>query len=102
MAEDENGAEKSEEPTDKKRADSRKDGQIARSKELNTLVITMAGAIGLIVEGDSIAQMMSYMMTSNFTISREAVMDTGSMARMVAVRSSPGADSPRTPRCVRN
>ena len=83
MAEDENGAEKSEEPTDKKRADSRKEGQIARSKELNTLAITMAGAIGLLVEGDSIAHMMSYMMTSNFTISREALMDTGSMARML-------------------
>ena len=83
MAEDENGAEKSEEPTDKKREDTRKEGQIARSKELNTLIVTMAGAIGLLVEGDSIAKMMSYLMTSNFTITREMLMDPGSMAKML-------------------
>lgn len=83
MAENENGQDKTEEPTDKKREDSRKEGQIARSKELNTLVVTMAGAIGLLVEGDNIAQMMSYLMTSNFTITREMLMDPGAMAKML-------------------
>lgn len=85
MAENENGQDKTEEPTDKKREDARKEGQIARSKELNTLVIMMAGAIGLIVEGDRIAQMMSYLMTSNFTISREALMEPESMGKMLLV-----------------
>lgn len=83
MAENENGQDKTEDPTDKKRSDSRKEGQIARSKELNTLAIMMAGAIGLLVEGADIAQAMSYMMTSNFTITREALMDQGSMAKML-------------------
>lgn len=83
MAEDENGQDKTEEPTDKKRQDSRKDGQIARSKELNTLVIMMAGAIGLLVEGPDIARTLSYMMTSNFAITRETLMDQASMGRML-------------------
>lgn len=85
MAEDENGQDKTEEPSDKKRRDAREEGQIARSKELNTLVIMLAGAIGLIVEGDSIARMMSYLMSSNFSITREMLMNTDSMAHMLLV-----------------
>ncbi|MET0126586.1 MAG: EscU/YscU/HrcU family type III secretion system export apparatus switch protein, partial [Pseudomonas caspiana] len=83
MAENENGQDKTEDPTDKKVRDSRAEGQIARSKELNTLAIMMAGAIGLLVEGADIAQAMSYMMTSNFSITREVLMDQGSMGRML-------------------
>jgi flagellar biosynthetic protein FlhB len=85
MAENENGQDKTEEPTEKKIKDAREEGQIARSKELNTVVVMLAGAIGLIVEGDSIAQMMSYLMTSNFTISREVLMEPGSMGKMLLV-----------------
>ena len=83
MAENENGQDKTEDPTEKKIKDSRAEGQIARSKELNTLAIMMAGAIGLLVEGADIAQAMSYMMTSNFTITREAILDQDSMGRML-------------------
>jgi flagellar biosynthetic protein FlhB len=83
MAENENGQDKTEDPTDKKVSDSRAEGQIARSKELNTLAIMLAGAIGLLVEGGDIARAMSYMMTSNFTITREVLMDQGSMGRML-------------------
>ncbi len=83
MAENENGQDKTEDPTEKKIKDARADGQIARSKELNTVVVMMAGAIGLIVEGGSIAQMMSDLMTSNFNITRETIMDQTSMGRML-------------------
>lgn len=83
MAENENGQDKTEDPTEKKIKDARAEGQIARSKELNTVVVMMAGAIGLIVEGGSIAQMMSDLMTSNFNITRETIMDQTSMGRML-------------------
>ena len=43
MAESESGADKSEEPTEKRRRESREKGQIARSKELNTLAVMLAG-----------------------------------------------------------
>lgn len=40
--------EKSEQPTEKKLRDSRKEGQVARSKELNTAVLLMLGTAGLL------------------------------------------------------
>lgn len=43
MAESESGADKSEQPTSKRLEEARKKGQIARSKELNTLVVTLGG-----------------------------------------------------------
>ena len=54
MAENENGAEKSEQPTEKRLADARKKGQIARSKELNTLIVMLAGTGGLLAFGGSL------------------------------------------------
>ncbi|MBO2927505.1 EscU/YscU/HrcU family type III secretion system export apparatus switch protein, partial [Metapseudomonas otitidis] len=44
MAESESGADKSEEPTAKRQQEAREKGQIARSRELNTLAITLGGA----------------------------------------------------------
>ncbi|MEB0014850.1 EscU/YscU/HrcU family type III secretion system export apparatus switch protein, partial [Glaciimonas sp. Cout2] len=44
-------------------------------KELNTLIVTMAGAGSLLVFGGQIAQMMLNLMRTNFTLSREVIMD---------------------------
>ena len=55
MAESESGADKSEQPTSKRLEEARKKGQIARSKELNTLVVTLGGAGGLLVFGAGMA-----------------------------------------------
>ena len=46
MAESESGQDKTEDPTEKRKKDSREKGEIARSKELNTLAIMLAGAGG--------------------------------------------------------
>ncbi|WP_440063994.1 flagellar biosynthesis protein FlhB [Pseudomonas syringae] len=81
MAENENGQDKTEDPTEKKVKDSRADGQIARSKELTTLVVMLMGAGGLLVFGSDIALMMSEMMRDNFTISRETLMDQSYMGK---------------------
>jgi len=43
--------EKTEEPTPKKREDSKKKGQVTRSRELNTTVVLLASSIGLISFG---------------------------------------------------
>ena len=47
MSEEDTGQSKSEEPTAKKQADSKKKGQVARSKELNTGVMLLVGVMGL-------------------------------------------------------
>ncbi len=80
MAENENGAEKSEEPTDKRRKETREKGQIARSRELNTFAVLVAGVGGLMSYGGAIGDAMINIMKDNFTLSRELLMNNGSMA----------------------
>ena len=79
MAESESGADKTEDPTEKRKKDSREKGEIARSKELNTLAIMLAGSIGLLIFGGALAQDMMELMRYNFSISRETLLNTDSM-----------------------
>lgn len=53
MAE-ETAQERTEEPTPKRREDSRKKGQVPRSRELNTLLSLMAGGLGALMLGPSL------------------------------------------------
>ncbi|UVM29000.1 flagellar biosynthesis protein FlhB [Pseudomonas sp. B21-021] len=80
MAESESGQDKTEDPTEKRKKDSREKGEIARSKELNTLAVMMAGAGALLVFGGMLAQDLMDLMRQNFTLSREVIMDERSMA----------------------
>jgi flagellar biosynthetic protein FlhB len=80
MAESESGADKSEEPTGKRLEESRKKGQIARSRELNTVAVTMAGIGGLLVYGGDFGQALLELMRANFALSRDVLLDDGSMA----------------------
>jgi flagellar biosynthetic protein FlhB len=79
MAESESGQDKTEDPTDKKKKDAREKGEIARSKELNTLAIMLAGAGGLLIFGGALAQDMMELMRLNFSLSREVLLDQRSM-----------------------
>ncbi|NWA00938.1 flagellar biosynthesis protein FlhB [Pseudomonas gingeri] len=80
MAESESGQDKTEDPTEKRKKDSREKGEIARSKELNTLAVMLAGTGGLLVFGGALAQAMAELMRLNFTLSREVVLDQRYMA----------------------
>ena len=80
MAESESGADKSEEPTSKRLDESRKKGQIARSRELNTVVVTMTGIGGLLIYGADLGQTLLELMRGNFVLSRDVLLDDGSMA----------------------
>ena len=79
MAESESGADKSEDPTDKRKKDSREKGEIARSKELNTLAVMIAGCGALLAFGGALAQALMELMRMNFTLSREVLVDERSM-----------------------
>ncbi|GGJ80332.1 flagellar biosynthesis protein FlhB [Pseudomonas matsuisoli] len=76
MAESESGADKSEEPTEKRKKDTREKGQIARSKELSTLAVVLAGAGGLIAFGGGLAEMMMTVMRLSFELPRESLLET--------------------------
>ncbi|AZD07079.1 Flagellar biosynthesis protein FlhB [Pseudomonas chlororaphis] len=79
MAESESGQDKTEDPTEKRKKDSREKGEIARSKELNTLAITMIGAAGLLIYGAGVAQDLLEIMRLNFSLPREVLLSPGAM-----------------------
>lgn len=79
MAESESGQDKTEEPTEKRKRDSREKGEIARSKELNTVAVTLAGAGGLLAFGGYLAETLMTLMRMNFSLTREVIVDERSM-----------------------
>lgn len=78
MAED-SGQERTEDPTAKRLKESRDKGQVARSKELNTLAVVMTAAIGLLMFGPAMAAKMMNLMAYNFSLEREVLFNTDSM-----------------------
>ncbi|MEH6625203.1 MAG: flagellar biosynthesis protein FlhB [Motiliproteus sp.] len=78
MAE-ETGQEKSEEPTAKRLEDALKKGDIARSKELNTTVLLLTAAAGLLIFGAQIAGDLASMMKFNFQLTRQDIFDPSLM-----------------------
>ncbi|MHC8321642.1 flagellar biosynthesis protein FlhB [Pseudomonas sp. GB2N2] len=81
MAESESGQDKTEDPTDKRKKDSRDKGEIARSKELNTLATMLAGAGGLLIYGGGLAQDLLEIMRLNFSLPRDVLLDPGQMGQ---------------------
>ncbi|MBN3861329.1 flagellar biosynthesis protein FlhB [Pseudomonas frederiksbergensis] len=79
MAESESGQDKTEDPTEKRKKDSREKGEIARSKELNTLAVMLAGAGALLIFGGALALDLMELMRMNFSLSREVILDQRSM-----------------------
>lgn len=67
MAENQDGQERTEEASAKKLADARKKGQVPRSKELATMMVTMAGALMLIVSGSYVAEQMQGIMRGSLS-----------------------------------
>lgn len=74
MAED-TGQERSEEPTGKRLTDARKKGQIARSRELNTFVVLVAGSSALLLLGGRAAFGLMAVMRAQFQLTREELFD---------------------------
>ncbi|MBO1540439.1 flagellar biosynthesis protein FlhB [Pseudomonas sp. OA65] len=81
MAESESGQDKTEDPTEKRLRESREKGEIARSKELNTLAVMLAGAGGLLIYGGGLALDLLEIMRLNFSLPREVLLSPGSMAQ---------------------
>jgi flagellar biosynthetic protein FlhB len=69
------GQEKTEQPTPKRRADARKKGQLPRSRELNTLLILLSGAGGLIFMGGHLIDGLTQIMTSGLQVPRAELFD---------------------------
>tara|TARA_R110001592_G_scaffold138511_6_gene357791 strand:- start:5640 stop:6776 length:1137 start_codon:yes stop_codon:yes gene_type:complete len=80
MAEDgDSSQDKSEEPTGRRIEKAREDGQVPRSKELNTTLLLMVGSAGLLIFGSQIGESFVNIMTASFTFTREYVFDQKQM-----------------------
>ncbi|MES9853372.1 MAG: flagellar biosynthesis protein FlhB [Candidatus Thiodiazotropha sp. L084R] len=81
MAENENGQEKTEQPSSKRLADAKRKGQVPRSRELNSMAVTLGGVICLVVMSGSVGDSMSEMMSNGFVLTREQIFDINTMTR---------------------
>ena len=64
MAEEAQGQDKSEEPTPRKREKAREEGQAARSRELNTMAMLVAGSVATLVLAQHMARQFSTLMSN--------------------------------------
>jgi|SRR5680860_556083 flagellar biosynthetic protein FlhB len=78
--ENDNSQEKTEEATPKRLEKAREDGQTARSKELATMAVLIAGAGGLLIFGTQLGAAMEAIMRDAFTLERSAIFDTRHMS----------------------
>lgn len=67
--------ERTEQPTGKRLEESRKKGQIARSRELNTFAVLMAGSAGLVWFGTRMATGLTDIMRREFQLERDTIFD---------------------------
>ncbi len=70
MAENKDGQEKTEEPTSKRKEESRRDGEVARSKELTTAALLIASGFALLVFGGWMAGKALELFAYNFSLTR--------------------------------
>jgi flagellar biosynthetic protein FlhB len=82
MAENENGQERSEEATAKRKQDSRDKGEIARSRELNTLLMLFASGGGLLFLGSDLTKDLMQILDSSLTIERANIFDVNAMTAL--------------------
>ncbi|MDX1453295.1 MAG: flagellar type III secretion system protein FlhB, partial [Oleiphilaceae bacterium] len=85
MAEEgDNSQEKTEEPTPRRLEKAREEGQVPRSKELNTAAVLIMGTGGLLIFGAQIGDALRDVMHTSFSMPREAMFDTHQMGLYLA------------------
>ena len=83
MAEAENGQERTEQASGKKKSEAKNKGQIARSKELSTVLVLLAGGGGFLFMGDKIVQGLMQTMHDGFAIDRASIFDTEALPQLL-------------------
>ena len=79
MAESESGQDKTEEATPKRIRESREKGQVARSKELNTAMVMLAGSSGVLLFGEDIGKGIVNLLTRSFSFDPHVIDDQNIM-----------------------
>ncbi|WP_114418746.1 flagellar biosynthesis protein FlhB [Marinospirillum perlucidum] len=81
--ENQDGQEKTEEPTSKRKEEAKKDGEVARSKELSTALLLLAAGGALLVFGAWMGNKAMELFAYNFKLSREDVMTQEAMFKHI-------------------
>lgn len=84
MSEEDSGQERTEEPTAKRQEDAKKKGQIARSRELNTMAVMLASAVAMVMLGKAMIFDLGELLKQHLHISRADIFDVGAMSRLFA------------------
>jgi flagellar biosynthetic protein FlhB len=77
MAENENGQDRTEQPTQKRLDEARQNGQVPRSRDLSTAGIVLVASIALRFAGGGMASGYAGVMKSGLTLSRDQILDEG-------------------------
>lgn len=83
MAENEDGTEKTEDPSDKKLREAREKGQVPRSRELSTLLMTLSAALFLYFFGDFMVVRFEEIMIQGFQLDRAHAYDIGLLTNRI-------------------
>jgi flagellar biosynthetic protein FlhB len=75
MAENENGQDRTEQPTQKRLDEARRSGNVPRSRELSTAAVVLVAGIGLRFSGAGMASGFAGLMKTGLTLSRDQVLD---------------------------
>ena len=75
MAEHESGQERTERATPRRQQQAREKGQVARSRELNTVALVLAGSGGLLVLGGGVFEALGGVMRASFQFDRLQLAD---------------------------
>jgi flagellar biosynthetic protein FlhB len=81
MAENHDGQEKSFEPTARRLDEARRRGQVPRSRELNTVAVTLAGAAAVVLLSDAVGEDLRAIVVDNLQLAREEIFDPATALR---------------------
>ena len=84
MAENQDGLEKSEEPTSRRLSDARKKGQVPRSRELNSVAITLLGGAVLVMTSHQLGNGLWKILVDNLVLDRADIFDPRALVRHLA------------------
>ncbi|WOJ96628.1 flagellar biosynthesis protein FlhB [Congregibacter brevis] len=75
MAEEQTGQERTEPPTERRKEEARKKGQVPRSRELNTMLSLLITGVGLWILGGGLIDGLFAVTTNGFSVDRAAAFD---------------------------
>lgn len=84
MAEQDKSQERTEQATPKREKEAREQGQVPRSRELNTMLVLMVGSTSLLFMGGDLIRQIMLLMQRGFTIDRLVLSDIRALPQVLA------------------